>query len=93
MYDFAPHLKEGEKILWQGKANPKKGGKLIFELLFVIFFILVVFMPISVLLRFNTIIPIMVIFIGAAGYGLFYFVFIKDKKLPMIFTVSPISAP
>ena len=50
-------------------------------------------MPISVLLRFNTIIPIMVIFIGAAGYGLFYFVFIKDKKLPMIFTVSPISAP
>lgn len=42
MYDFSRHLQPDEKILYQGRPVPGKGGKPIGWLLFVIIFLLVI---------------------------------------------------
>lgn len=92
MYDFTPHLKENETILWQGQANPKKGGRplgrLIFALIFIICCIAALILSLifgigeganGLSLKYIVIILGFFFFFSIIVYSLVYFVFLKHK--------------
>ncbi|MBR3368481.1 hypothetical protein IKG45_01670 [Candidatus Saccharibacteria bacterium] len=92
MYDFTSHLKENEKILWQGQAHPKKGGKPIGGLVFALVFVICCIASLILSLVFGIgdgakglSLDFIVIFLGfffllgIIVYSLVYFIFLKHK--------------
>ena len=85
MFNFQDILNEGEQILYQGKANPKKVSKNIGGQIFVIIFMLVIqFMLIFVAeFDFSSIIfiAITLLFQGLCLYSIINILFLKNKKI------------
>lgn len=89
MYNFEQHLLKNEKILYQGRSVPGKGGKNIGGLLFLVLFSLVVL--ILLMWKFfetrgaewniSLGILIILVFLGLGLYGLIYNVFLKRKRV------------
>lgn len=94
MYNFENNLLVDEKILYQGKPTPGKGGKSVGGLLFLICFALGIqaLMILSVVtktgdgagginLGFIIIFLAATLFLGLGVYGLFYNLFLKKKQV------------
>ncbi len=92
MYNFSQHLMADEKILYQGRSVPGKGGKAVGGLVFLIFFALAIqgLMIWSVItktgdganginLSFIVIFLAVTLFLGLGVYGLFYNLVLKKK--------------